>query len=69
VGVYGELPDDDPLLAIRRVLSSTPVISDRLSAEERAVVEAALDPDVAARPVTAEVFADQVDGLLAPSQA
>jgi serine/threonine protein kinase len=69
VGVYGELPDDDPLLAIRRVLSTTPAISDRLSVDERAVVEAALDPDVAARPTTAEAFADQVDGLLAPSEA
>jgi serine/threonine protein kinase len=63
VGAYGELPDDDPLLAIRRVLSTEPTLSDRLSPDERAVVAGALAEDVAARPATAEAFAEQVDAL------
>lgn len=65
VGVYGELPDDDPLLAIRRVLSTTPTVSDRLSPDERAVVEASMAPDPAARPATAEELAQRIDALAA----
>jgi serine/threonine protein kinase len=67
VGVYGELPDDDPLLVIRRVLSTTPTVSASLSPEERAVVEATLQPDAAARPVTAADLADRIDALRAGS--
>lgn len=65
VGVYGELPDNDPLLAIRRVLSTEPTLSDKLSADERAVVAAALAEDPAERPETAEIFAQQVEALAA----
>lgn len=67
VGVYGELPDDDPLLVIRRVLSSTPTVSDALSPAEREVVEATLQSDPAARPVTAEDLAQRIDALRASS--
>lgn len=64
VGVYGELPDSDPLLAIRRVLSTEPTLSDRLTPGERAVIEAAMDPEVARRPPTAEELASRVDALV-----
>jgi eukaryotic-like serine/threonine-protein kinase len=65
VGVYGELPDNDPLLAIRRVLSTEPALSDRLSAAERELIESALATDPALRPATAAAFAEQVDALAA----
>lgn len=67
VGVYGELPDGDPLLVIRRVLSSAPTVSDALSDDERAVVEATMQPDPAARPPTAEELARRIESLIGRS--
>ncbi len=63
-GVYGELPENEPLVAIRKVLSSDPVLSDRLSADERALVEACMAPDAADRPATALEVADRIDALI-----
>src|SRR4029450_1858112 len=62
-GVYGELPENEPLVAIRKVLSSDPVLSDRLSDEERALIEACLAPDAADRPATALEVAERIDAL------
>lgn len=63
-GVYGELPENEPLVAIRKVLSSEPVLSDRLSDEERALVEGCLAPDAADRPATALEVAERIDALI-----
>ncbi|GAA4320574.1 serine/threonine-protein kinase [Klenkia terrae] len=55
VGLYGELPANEPLLAIRRVLAAEPVLGPGMSAEEAAVVQACLAP-LGQRPgTTAEV--------------
>jgi eukaryotic-like serine/threonine-protein kinase len=61
-GIYGELPAQ-PLRAMRSVLEREPQLSDRLSAEERAVVEAALAPDPAQRPGTALGLAGTISAL------
>jgi eukaryotic-like serine/threonine-protein kinase len=63
-GVYGELPENEPLVAIRKVLSSDPVLSDRLSADERALIEACLAADAADRPATALEVAERIDALI-----
>jgi eukaryotic-like serine/threonine-protein kinase len=63
-GVYGELPESEPLVAIRRVLSRDPVLSDRLTDDERALVEACLAPDAADRPATALDVAERIDALI-----
>jgi serine/threonine protein kinase len=59
VGVYGELPEREPLLAIRKVLSSSPTLDPGLEPAVKAVVERCLRPDPAERyPTAAEVAAD-----------
>jgi serine/threonine protein kinase len=62
-GIHGELPLDDPLLAVRRVLSSQPVIDPGLADEVRSVIEAALEPDPGARPSAGEI-ADRLHPLV-----
>jgi serine/threonine protein kinase len=62
-GIYGELPEDQPLLAIRKVLSSEPQVAPGLMDDERAVVERCLRPDPADRFPTAAELADALDHL------
>lgn len=62
-GVYGELPDRDPLLAVRRVLSSPPTLDESLSDAEADLVRRCLDPDLEARFRTAAEVADALDAL------
>ncbi|MGH9156097.1 MAG: serine/threonine-protein kinase [Acidimicrobiales bacterium] len=64
-GAYGELPDTDPLLAMRRILSVEPTIDSNLPAEERALIVACLAADPVERPRTAEEFADRVEQMAA----
>lgn len=62
-GVYGDLPTNDPLLAVRRVLSSPPTLDPGLSADEASIVRRCLDPDPAARFRTAGELATALDAL------
>ncbi|MDQ4039370.1 MAG: serine/threonine protein kinase [Actinomycetota bacterium] len=43
-GLYGELPDNEPLLAIRRLMSTKPTLAPGLSPDERALIQACLAP-------------------------
>jgi serine/threonine protein kinase len=61
-GLYGELPDAQPLLAIRKVLSSKPEIDPTLPADVADLVRACLAPDDA-RPATAEQVADRLAAI------
>jgi serine/threonine protein kinase len=61
-GLYGELPDGEPLLAIRRVMSAEPAIAPGLTDEEAALVSECLAP-VGQRPVTALQVAERLDRL------
>jgi serine/threonine protein kinase len=62
-GVYGDLPEGDPLLILRRVLNTKPVLSPGLETVEIDLFNACLDPDPAQRPPTAEAVAEQLEGL------
>jgi eukaryotic-like serine/threonine-protein kinase len=62
-GVYGELPPNDPLFAVRRVLTTQPVISDKLQIADHDVVAACLRPDPADRPATAAQLAERIESL------
>jgi serine/threonine protein kinase len=64
-GIYGELPANDPILAMRRVLTSQPDIADSLPAGLQEVIASAIDPNPAARPQTAAEFADRLDAVAA----
>jgi hypothetical protein len=62
-GVYGELPSDDPLLALRRVLGAQPVLDPSLSEPEAELVRSCLASDPGDRPPTAEVVAKRLQEL------
>lgn len=60
-GIYGDLPAEDGLLALRKVLTTDPELAPTLSPQAAALVEAALGP-AESRP-TAEEFAFRLDDL------
>lgn len=66
-GVYGELPDNDPLLAVRRVLSTPPALDPSLSDGEAEIIRTCLDPDPSARFRTAADLARAIAALEAAS--
>jgi eukaryotic-like serine/threonine-protein kinase len=67
-GLYGPLSAEDPLLAVRRVISHPPVISARVDPDVREVIAWAIAANPAERPETALQFAERVEQLaLAPA--
>jgi eukaryotic-like serine/threonine-protein kinase len=62
-GLYGPLPEGDPLLAIRRVVSHSPVISARLEPDVRDVIAWAIAAGPADRPATALQLAQRIEDL------
>ncbi|HLN76820.1 MAG TPA: serine/threonine-protein kinase [Nocardioidaceae bacterium] len=71
-GLYLDLPDADPLLALRAVIKqvqSPPLLDERLTEEEREVVMRAVAPDPATRYPTAADFAEAVSDLTAVTRA
>jgi serine/threonine protein kinase len=65
VGLYGDLPSDNTMVAMRRVLGHPPVVSENLPGDVRDVIAAAIDPNPAARPNTAGELADRIDAISA----
>jgi serine/threonine protein kinase len=63
-GLYGELPDAQPLLAIRKVLGAPPQIDPTLRPDEAELVRQCLAPDAKRLP-TAEAVADRLAALRA----
>jgi len=61
VGLYGDLPPDNTMVAMRRVLSHEPEIIASLPGPISDVISAAIDPDPAARPATAAELAERID--------
>jgi eukaryotic-like serine/threonine-protein kinase len=64
-GVYGPLPENDPLYAIRTVLGEPPLLDSALSDDERALISACLDPDPQLRPCTALAVAEAIEKIAA----
>ncbi len=62
-GLYGDLPRDNTMVAMRRVLSRDAEISAGLDPATSAVIGAAISTDPAGRPATAEEFAGRVEAL------
>ena len=60
-GLFGDLPGDNPILAIRRVMSRRLEISASLDPAMRETIAAAISPDRAARPATAAEFAEHAE--------
>jgi eukaryotic-like serine/threonine-protein kinase len=64
-GLYGELPSDESLVAMRRVLSRPAVIAGSIDSGARAVIAAAISEDQSKRPPTALELAEQIEALQA----
>jgi serine/threonine protein kinase len=62
-GLYGELPTDNTMVAMRRVLSRPPVISASLRPDVTEVIAAAISEDPGTRPGTALELAERIDWL------
>lgn len=62
-GLYGYLPPNEPLVAVRRVLTTPPAASTRLTAAEHAIVERCIAADPADRWQNAAALAAAVDEL------
>lgn len=62
-GVYGELSQKDPLLAVRTVLSQKPVLSPELDPRDADLIGRCLAPEAADRPATAEALAVELEAL------
>jgi serine/threonine protein kinase len=62
-GVYGPLPQDDSLLAIRRVIGATPSLDPSLAPPEAALISRCLAADPKERPPTAAEVAAAVEAL------
>ncbi|HEX8582484.1 MAG TPA: serine/threonine-protein kinase [Acidimicrobiales bacterium] len=62
-GLYGELPDRDALLALRKVLTTAPTVDPSLGPAERDVIAACLTADPAERPRTAAELAERIEAL------
>ncbi|MGW5521042.1 protein kinase domain-containing protein [Gordonia sp. NPDC003950] len=61
-GVYGDVPDAQPLLAIRAALSTPPALSENLSREERTLIANCLALS-GERPTTAGEVAERIGRL------
>jgi serine/threonine protein kinase len=64
-GLYGELPENDPVLVLRKVLSTPPTVSDELDDASAELIRSAISADPAARPATALEFAERVEAIVA----
>lgn len=62
-GVHPDLPENDAVMAVRRVLRDAPQLADELDEVTRRVIVGCLDADPALRPLTAEGLAEQLDDV------
>jgi serine/threonine protein kinase len=62
-GIYGDLPVDDPLLSLRRVLSAPPTLAPSLSRGQKGLIEECLSREPAARPPTVLAVAERIEEL------
>ncbi|MCU1593663.1 MAG: tyrosine protein kinase [Frankiales bacterium] len=62
-GVYGELSQADPLLAVRTVLSQKPALSPSLDPRDAALIARCLASEATERPATAEDLAVELEAL------
>ena len=61
--IFGAIPDDGPLAALRHLLESAPVLATDLRDDEARLIAWCLRPGRCDRPATAALVADQLDRL------
>jgi serine/threonine protein kinase len=62
-GLYGELPEGDAMLALRRVFSHPPTLSPNLDPAAAAAIGWAIAPNAVDRPATALVLAEHLAAM------
>jgi serine/threonine protein kinase len=62
-GLYGNLPTDNSILAMRRVMSRPAAIAAQLDEPARKVISSAISKDRSERPATALELADRIEAL------
>lgn len=62
-GVYGDSLPAEPLLLVRSILATKPVIADDLPGAARELIADCLDPDVTSRPRTADEVAERATAV------
>jgi serine/threonine protein kinase len=63
-GLYGELPEGDAMLALRRVFAQPPTVSATLDPAATSMIGWAITPNAVDRPATALTFAEQLATLV-----
>jgi serine/threonine protein kinase len=66
-GMFGDIPADQPMMAMRAVLAGSPEVDPALGHAEAALIAACVDPDLSHRPRTAQEVADRIDALPTPT--
>jgi serine/threonine protein kinase len=62
-GLYGDLPEGDAMLVLRRIFAQTPTVSPALDPAAAEVIAWAIAPNAVDRPPTALAFAERVAAL------
>jgi eukaryotic-like serine/threonine-protein kinase len=62
-GMFGRIPTDQPMMAMRAVLAGRPTVDPALGSQEHALIKACIDPDRSRRPRTAREVAERIDAL------
>jgi serine/threonine protein kinase len=63
-GLYGELPEGDAMLALRRVFAQQPTVAAHLDPTAAQLINWAITPNAVDRPATAEIFAEHLGQLV-----
>jgi serine/threonine protein kinase len=66
-GMFGEIPADQPMMAMRAVLAGSPKVDPLLGPQASALIKACVDPDLSRRPHTAQELAERIGALPVPS--
>ncbi len=66
LGMFGDIPSDQPMMAMRAVLAGSPKADPSLGPEESALIKACVDQDLSHRPRTALEVAERIDALPVP---
>jgi serine/threonine protein kinase len=65
-GMFGVIPADQPMMAMRAVLAGSPKADPSLGSIEATLIKACVDPDLSRRPRTALDVAERIDALPIP---
>ena len=66
-GMFGDIPSDQPMMAMRAVLAGSPKVDPELGPDAAALIKACVDPDLSHRPRTALEVAERIDALPVPA--